>query len=180
MRQDLIYLLLFIAFLLITLQMFVLFWLSKMLKFTIQRSPGIKEVRIGDKAPHFSALDIQGHEVQLKSLLREKNVCLLFIDTNCSICKGILPHMQHLTSRYDIQFVIINENTVMDDTGIQKLLSPSLIYIKSPEIFRKYVMRTVPQAILVNQTGFVQNRNLIPDIEVLQDLLDNYLEEQTA
>ncbi|WP_369900976.1 TlpA family protein disulfide reductase [Bacillus manliponensis] len=173
MPQELLYLLLFIAFSLITLQMFLLLHLSKWIKIIIQRSPHMKEIHIMDKAPNFTALDYQGHEIRLKELLKEKEVCLLFIDTDCSICKELLPNIQLLTSRHDIYFIIINENTTANDIKIQKMIPLTMKYIKSPIIFKKYRIKTVPQAILINQNSIVQNRNLIPDMDVLYDLLND-------
>ncbi|KAF0993823.1 redoxin family protein [Geobacillus sp. TFV-3] len=175
MSQNDILTLVFVLLSIVTMQTIFIFYLSKMVKAIIDRMPSFKELRAGDKIPHFTSVNQHGARINSKSILKEAKVtCFLFIDTNCSICRNIIVNLKRFVNKYNIKFVVLNENKMINDTEIIEELTENVIYINDPLVFKNYSIKVVPQALLVANDGIILKRNVIPDIEVLEDMLHEY------
>ncbi|SMO65616.1 peroxiredoxin family protein [Melghirimyces algeriensis] len=124
----------------------------------IREIPGIRMqgLQSGEKAPVFEKNDEQGRLVDLKGLLREKNVLLLFINTQCPACKSSIQDLHSLKSRQDFHLVVINGDAEKDDREIVAALPPEVYYLRAPEVASDYWVQSVPYSVLVNQRGMIE------------------------
>ena len=63
-------------------------------------------LQVGQAAPEFAALDIQGREVRLNNL-RGKVVLLEFWSTTCGPCLPEIPHLQELKDEFDDDRLVV-------------------------------------------------------------------------
>lgn len=141
----------------------------------IQSIRGVQFSRLepGNPAPLFRTFSENGNKVIAKQLFSEKNTLLLFISTNCPICKTLLPNLEKITNNYDINFILINGDNVSDDNHIKSTLTKNLTYIRSPQITKTYFVNTVPHAVLVNGNGKIELSSKLSNISSLFNMLIN-------
>ncbi|WP_143286851.1 TlpA family protein disulfide reductase [Caenibacillus caldisaponilyticus] len=141
----------------------------------IQSIRGIQfsTLELGRNAPLFRVFAENGNKVVAKELFKKKNTLLLFISTNCPVCKSFLPHLKKITENYDINFILINHDTLNDDTHIKKALNNELYYIRSSHVSQIYLIHAVPHAILVNTKGKIELSSPLSNINSLFNMLIN-------
>lgn len=154
----------------LTVQSIFIIWQSKLITRIISRMPNFFELRTKDKLPN-----VKNEGFELYSILNKENhTCLFFIDSNCPICKGILPQLSKIAGEYELDFIIFNEN---ENRETNQLLSQMPNYVKTYNnkmVYEKYLIRVVPQVIIINEDKIIEKRNMIHDIDVLKDLIGEY------
>ena len=111
--------------------------------------------KVGEPAPGFRAMDIDGNPVSLDDY-SGKPVWLLFQASWCSICRAELPDVEAVADRIDIVSIYLREDrdTVTDyaqrlDLGIRSVPDPI------GEISLSYLVNSVPTHYFIDADGKV-------------------------
>lgn len=113
---------------------------------------------VGEHAPTFSALDINGEPVDIESL--DRPVWLIFNATWCAACRAEVSHIQEAQERYgdeiDILAIYVNEGmgsvrSYVDQVG----LTYTHILDPTTEIAGAYRTMGVPTHYFINSDGTV-------------------------
>lgn len=115
----------------------------------------IASVKVGDPAPEFKALDINGLPFQLEDAAG-KPLWLVFNATWCSACRAEIPEVQQLATRDDLAVVAIYMNESSDDVRpyVDKLgLEYKHLADPNAEVSRAYGVSGVPSHVLVSGDG---------------------------
>lgn len=115
----------------------------------------ITSVKVGDPAPEFKALDIDGLPFQLEDAAG-KPLWLVFNATWCSACRAEIPEVQELASRDDLELVAIYMNETSDEVRpyVDKLgLEYKHLADPNAEVSRAYGISGVPSHVLIDGDG---------------------------
>ncbi|WP_182354556.1 TlpA family protein disulfide reductase [Flaviflexus huanghaiensis] len=115
---------------------------------------------VGEQAPIFSGLDIDGHTVDLETL--DRPVWLIFNATWCSACRAEVPHIQDAQEEHgdkvDIVAIYVNEGaeavrSYVDQVGLTytHMLDPTT------EIAAAYRTMGVPAHYFINSDGTISS-----------------------
>lgn len=113
-------------------------------------APTTHTVAVGDAAPRFTALDIDGQPVDSNALTGR--TWLVFNATWCASCRSEIPEIQQLAERSDVAVIAIylKEDTAQVRDFANKL---GLTYTQIPdangEISSAYGMSTVPAHVVI-------------------------------
>ncbi|MBN6205683.1 redoxin domain-containing protein [Ralstonia pickettii] len=134
----------------------------------------LENLNIGEKAPLFRTYNEKGIKVIAKNLYNKRKTLILFISTNCPVCKEILTDIKNVTSNYDLNFLIINSDELSNDKHITEKIDHSKVnYIRSNQITSLYFIRNVPYGLLIDERGIISLSNYIKDVNVLYNMLLN-------
>jgi len=120
---------------------------------------------VGNRAPAFTLLDLEGSQVSLSDFLGQV-VLLEFWTSTCSACLAVLPHLEELRTLYedrglvvvDIILTVRYEEAVqyLDDFGYNSFVD----LLESDPIARPtktlYGVQRVPHAFLIDRTGVIR------------------------
>lgn len=133
-------------------------------------------VGVGDKAPAFQAVTIDGQNISIDNPTNAKPVLLVFWATWCPYCEAAVPKLKKIYSAYspkDLTFVSINPG-VNDSLRKVRLfvekynLPYPVIYDKGGAISKTFGVNGVPTVIIVGRNDIVRYRGGIPsDIDKL-------------
>lgn len=174
---------LLIVLILLTAQIGVLYYFVKYNSNFLNQIQSINGVQfetlaIGDHAPFFRTYNTKGHKVVAKRIFESNKTLIIFISTGCPTCKSILEHLETITSKYNLNFILINGDNISNDDHIQSKVNhlENLSYIRSTQITSLYNVRIVPYIVLLNQEGIVQISSQVNDVNSVYNALIN--EEQ--
>jgi len=68
---------------------------------------GEEKFKVGDKAPDFTTVDLDGNEVSLSSFQGKKVVLLNFWGLRCGACIEEMPHLNALAKKYGGQGMVV-------------------------------------------------------------------------
>ena len=134
---------------------------------------------VGDPLPAVSANDMDGHPVDLKQLIGNKPVMLIFWASWCSRCRESTPWINELVKKYHEQGMeFIGINVGHNDTESKARAFMEETGMKYPVIFDKkgglpliYGVYGVPTIIVADKNGIIIFHNnevpLISDQEFL-------------
>jgi peroxiredoxin len=128
-------------------------------------------VGVGDKAPAFQAITIDGQKVSLDNPRSDKPLFLVFWTTWCPLCEASIPRLKEIYSKFspkDITFLAINPgvNDSLRKTQlyIEKNQIPyPVVYDEGGVISKRYGINGVPTIIMVDKNDIVRHRDGIPD-----------------
>lgn len=124
-----------------------------------------KFLSVGDNAPRFSLLDLNGNTVSLNDLLKGKEVILNFWASWCPECRQQMPVLNEFAKRYNnkIEIVGINvgESKKLATNFTREIKVEYKILLDSKgEVARVYGVIGVPTNVLINKEGLIKNLNL--------------------
>ncbi len=111
--------------------------------------------------------------VVLKEELSKNKVFILFINTNCPACKNIIKEIAESQDSYQGTFLVINNDTTVNDYEYIKSISDEIHYIKSPNIFTSYHINSTPYFILVDLDGNIEFVGEVSSFKQIQIMLLN-------
>jgi peroxiredoxin/predicted DNA binding CopG/RHH family protein len=120
-----------------------------------------KPLSIGDQAPNFTLPDINGRLVSLQDFHGKQVV--LYIWWQCPPCKQDLPYIQDLNNGSDERMIrVLTINTLDSKNGIIDFVSRSgysfpVLLDTNNSVTAQYMLRGVPQTIVINRDGKIQN-----------------------
>lgn len=141
-------------------------------------------IRVGEKVPVFSGLDMHGEEVDLQTLVGKKPMMLLFWATWAADCQPKLQQVNELVEKYgksDVAFIGINVG--MNETvekarefvKVNKMHYPNM-FDTTGELSEKYQLNKVFALILVSKDGTIMMRlNNVPKFDdSVVEMLNSY------
>ncbi len=129
---------------------------------------------IGDKAPDFTLLDLQGNKVSLNELLKGKEIILNFWASWCPECREEMPPLDKFAKLYHDKAEIIGINTMESKEQAVSFINAKGINYKilldsKGEAVKLYGIAGVPTNILINKDGLIKNLNL--DVRQMESYL---------
>lgn len=171
------YLLIVVLFLL-TAEIGILYYFLKYNSNFLKQIQSIKGIQldaldIGDKAPFFREYSNNKEKVIAKDLFKENKTFVLFISTNCPVCKSLLGDMNVIAMKYDLNFLVINSDNLSNDDHVTKQLSDRITYIRSNQIPSLYFIRKVPHAMMIDEQGQIVLTSYVSNPNALYNMLLN-------
>jgi peroxiredoxin len=129
-------------------------WQLEQLQATTPSRIGRDGLRPGTKAPAFALPGVGGGECSLTDFSRRR-VLLVFTQSGCGPCSGIIPELNRIHEKGEFQVVIVNNGEPgetrrwADDAGIR---FPVLVQEKY-SLSRRYEAFATPFAFLIDEAG---------------------------
>ncbi len=124
---------------------------------------------IGDVAPSFDFLTIDGKPLSLSDYQGEKAVYLVFWNTWCSYCIKKTPRYKKLEEKFGDRIEIIAINTGWSDSQAemeqyqnQHGTNYLLVFDNEEVITKRYKVRVVPTEFIIDIDGIVRYRDHVP------------------
>ncbi|MEJ2690923.1 MAG: TlpA disulfide reductase family protein [Deltaproteobacteria bacterium] len=114
-----------------------------------------KRLKVGDPAPLFSAVDVNGNSISLAAL-KGKPVVLRFFEPDCRYCKADTAvfsryYQQYQDKGLEIIYVDVSPDTNLVKSFIKELkIRFPVIQDGKGKIAAKYLVKVVPQAIVLS------------------------------
>ncbi|MDD5772805.1 MAG: TlpA disulfide reductase family protein [bacterium] len=129
---------------------------------------------VGDEAPGFSILDMNGNKVSLKSLLNGKEVVLNFWASWCPECRAEVSRLKEFSEKYKDKIEIVGINLEESKETVQSFIESNGIKYKilldsNGKTAKLYMVRGVPTNILINKDGLIKKLNI--DIREMESYL---------
>ncbi|MED0670465.1 thioredoxin-like domain-containing protein [Aneurinibacillus aneurinilyticus] len=164
--------------LLVLFQFGVVYLLARYIGNFINQIKGIRGIQfgginIGESVPLFRELDYKGNRVILGEILSSKKVALLFINSNCPTCKSILPYLGEILNNVNVKFIIINNDTVLDDNLIKTKIPEEVIYLRSSKIANTYFVNKVPYLMVIDRDGKLEQHNYLNNVNTLANMVNS-------
>lgn len=151
----------------------MLFALCSML-FTSCGGPKPRFMAVGDEAPDFSILDLDGNKVSFKSLLNDREIVLNFWASWCPSCCAEIPRLNEITEKYNDKIEIVGINLEESKETVQSFIEANGIKYKilldsKGEVGKLYMVRAIPANFLISKDGLIKKMNI--DIKEIEDYL---------
>ena len=134
---------------------------------------------LGDKAPNFKAVTIDGKAVDLSDFVGEKPVYLKFWATWCSYCKVEMPHLQAIYDENKNHVEVLTINVGMNDsiTNIENFFQSKgfnipTVFDQKGAITSSYGVVGTPFHVLIDKEG-----NVVYQTFLATDKLDEKIAE---
>ena len=140
------------------------------------------EVKIGDKAPDFTATSVDGKQVSLKKALSDSEaVVVCFTCNKCPVAVAYEDRFIDFTKKYKgkVSFIAVNCNAASEDLeqmkqrAEEKGFNFTYAYDESGDAARDYGARVTPELYVVNKQGTVEYHGAFDDNQ--KNPKENYL-----
>ncbi|MEW6087531.1 MAG: TlpA disulfide reductase family protein [bacterium] len=136
--------------------------------------PKPRFMAVGDEAPDFSILDLDGNEISLESLLNGKEIILNFWASWCPSCREEIPRLNEFAEKYKDKIEIVGINLEEPKETVQSFVRASGIKYKilldsKGKTGNLYMVRAIPTNILINKDGLIKKLNI--DIREIENYL---------
>lgn len=139
-----------------------------------------KGMNVGQKAPSFKLLTVDGKKLDLESFRKDKTVLLVFGATWCPSCKHEVPFLKGYYDRFKsdglkVLNVDIQESQKKVSSFVDKNnISYPVVLDEKADVAILYEIRGIPLNILLDKDGVIRYRdNELPDIDDVKKLLVN-------
>ena len=138
----------------------VLILLASAVIYTIATKDKAKVLAVGDAAPNFELVDLEGNTQRLSDYKGE-GVFLNFWGTWCEPCKREMPHMEKLHNEYEDKGVhVLAINIKESDLKVERFreqygLTFPIALDKTESVKEAYNIIPLPTTFLVNKDGII-------------------------
>jgi len=119
----------------------------------------LRELKVGEPAPLFSTVDINGKPVKLEDF-RGKKVLLDFSTINCGYCKQALDHMTQDNFNFPAHLVGLYINPTDKKDAIarysEKVTIPFMVVPDAREIGKQYGVYGYPTFYVIDEQGLIE------------------------
>lgn len=156
----------------------VLFLLVSAIIFAIATRDNEKVLAIGDAAPDFELVDLEGNAHRL-SEYKGQGVLLNFWGTWCPPCKAEMPYMENQYKEFEekgVQILAVNikqSNYTVETFRDQYGLTFPIVIDKNESVRRAYDVLPLPTTILINEDGIIED---IITTEMTEEQIRSYME----
>jgi methylamine dehydrogenase accessory protein MauD len=126
----------------------------------------------GTKAPAFTLPDTTGNDISLHSYAGRK-VLLVFAQAGCGPCHAIVPELNRIQRRGELQVVVVNNG---DPTAVQRWNAqtgaafPVLVQERF-DLSKRYQVFASPFAFVIDEQGFIASKGIVSDQQYLRYVL---------
>ena len=170
---------------------FVVFtvWIHYEVKYGFQPAGGtvtaLGTLAVGDRAPAFRALDLEGQTVDLAAFQGRKVVLIEFWATWCPPCRMVLATLRSMAKtleEHGVEVLSINQGESAEHVReyVKREGAPFHVVLDpNDEVSKQYEVSTLPTMLLVDKRGIVRWIRVghMPETEELRDLLDRIAAE---
>ena len=152
-------------------------WRFEQLEATTPSRVGRSGLKLGKKAPGFTLPSVAAGDVALSDFAGRK-LLLVFTQTGCGPCRGIVPGLNQLQEVGEAQVLVVNNGTLEDTrkwAAEVKARFPVLVQSEFT-LSRRYEIVTTPFAFLVNEGGVITSKGIINDAAQIRYLLSAALD----
>jgi peroxiredoxin len=135
-------------------------------------------IEIGNKAPDFKTMTLDGEEVQLSDFEGEE-VLLNFWATWCPPCREEMPDMQQFYEQQDVTVLAVNlTDTEMNENNVSAFIKEfeftfPILMDKDTEISNLYRVNPIPVSYMLDSNGVIQHKSYGPmDYETMVEQLE--------
>lgn len=137
----------------VVFQTMLIFYLARYIGEFIAKIESIEGVRIGSiqegqHVPSFREVDGNGRKVVSKEVFNQRSL-LLFVNSNCSTCKEVVPEIIQVLNTYKLKIIVVNSDEMHDDSEITRYMNDRVHYIRSSKLQQDYSITRVPFAFLI-------------------------------
>lgn len=136
--------------------------IQSMLLFIMLCSPVAHAIEQGEPAPDFTATTLEGETLQLRSLLKQGPVYLVFFSTWCELCQFEISAFKRIHHHFGdrLPLIAINSDVGDDHQQVERYVEAyqlpyRVIYDGSGALRKTYEIHTVPQQLLISPSGKV-------------------------
>jgi methylamine dehydrogenase accessory protein MauD len=130
--------------------------------------------QVGQAAPPLNTSDVFGNAVTMGAE-RGKRTLIVFISTQCPVCKDILPNLKTLTrtegDELEVILVIPNENIEIARRFVSNHRLERIPLTTSTDLVSQYQIGVTPYAVMVDHLGIVRAKGLINNAAQVESLL---------
>jgi methylamine dehydrogenase accessory protein MauD len=139
-------------------------WRLEQLEATTPTRIGRSGLKPGTKAPDFGLPSVAGGEVALHQFSGRK-VLLVFTQSGCEPCRQIMPELNRLHQRGELQVVVVNND---DLEGSRKWAHEAQVQfpVLAQErwvLSRRYEVFATPFAFLIDEQGIIRSKGIVSD-----------------
>lgn len=131
----------------------------------------LKGVSVGEEAPPFRVFDVNRKRIVSKELFSKKNTLILFVNTLCPTCKNILEDLPKISSHYDLNILVVNNDEIGNDTSVRERLPHNVTYIRSSNLPSIYFVQATPTACIIEDEKIKSIQQLIHINQLYNQLL---------
>ncbi len=144
-------------------KMAVFFMVAGLIFLTATSASAVSQV--GDPAPDFSLLTLDGHTFDLAEYRGKKPVHLIFWATWCSVCKHEIPEIKKTFNKYNGNVAVIAINVSIRDSieKVHRYVSKYKIpypvsFDEGAKVTRLYGVMGTPTQIIIDMQGVIRYR----------------------
>jgi peroxiredoxin len=143
---------------------FAFLWLCFVFLYGCGSQEPVQIVKIGDNAPSFVLLDIEGKQVSLSDF-KGKVVLIDFWATYCPPCRKSVPFLNELQRTYGAdKFTVVGLSMDDSTSSVASFMKEYAIQypllMASPEVAHRYNVRGIPTLYLLDEQGRIIYKTL--------------------
>lgn len=128
--------------------------------------------KVGERTPVFEVRDLWGRFIRVGGQ-RERPLFLLFLSSNCPVCKKVLPIARSLALEERLELVLVGDERPEDLILMAKGQGlEDFPLLNAPEIGQAFKVGKIPYAIILDPEGIVRAKGLVNSREHLESLLE--------
>lgn len=143
-----------------------------------------KAIQVGDKAVDFQLETLDGEQIQLSEINRDKGVILNFWGTWCEPCREEMPDMNEIYNEghedYEIVAVNVSEGNQQINQFLSSLdedLSFPIALDSNRDVTKAYQVGPLPTTIAIDKDGVVVEKQ---EHQLTTDDIYNFIEQSTS
>lgn len=135
---------------------------------------GRSGLKSGTRAPDFTLQSVNGAEVSLRDFAG-RQVLLILVQPGCGPCNAVVPELNKLCQKDEVQVVAICNGDAGDVRGWAEKVGPRFTVLRQDNwsISRRYEMFATPFAFLIDGEGVVRAKGIINKEEHIKFLLSS-------
>ncbi len=128
---------------------------------------------VGEMAPKLEAKGMAGQAVKIGGpQLAGRPQLLLFVSTNCPVCKKVLPVAKSFARGEQLSVVLVGDGDLVEQKRlIEALELQTMDYVSSPLVGMTFRVGKLPYAVLIDGDGVIRAKGLVNSREHLESLV---------
>jgi methylamine dehydrogenase accessory protein MauD len=147
-------------------------WRLEQLEATLPSKINRNGLKPGACAPEFCLPDTAGDQVSLRDFAGRR-VFLVFTQSGCRPCHAVLPELEKLQSKGELQVIVVNNGDLESTRDWAKRLSvtfPVLVQERH-ELSKRYEAFVTPFAFLIDERGLITSKGIVNNRQHIEFVL---------
>ncbi|WP_265324892.1 conjugal transfer protein TraF [Bacillus mycoides] len=129
-----------------------------------------EHLKVGERVPLFREKDELNREVVMGDS-KGRYTLLIFAEQDCMYCKEILSNLLDAKHKYNLRIIVISAVSLNEN-----IKNKEFHFIVSKELFKNYMITTVPSIMLVDPSSYLLNKPETMHSHGLKIHLNNYFQ----